>query len=607
MYDRSYFYSCENLFYELLNPIFMSIRDNIYGLFQDRISDLDSGNFVNREEYIYLLRQTIREYQESQIKLKLIEIDAQWDLHHWQGILSRKETENLLGKKDTLLILFSPPELSPDVPPSIQNNLPIEFKSIKDKLKLFYSEKDYNYGVKFYTDYFKKPVGDIYLEQLYSILSPVPTAVFYTDITDYNCRFSLGFWNDKSYEPTIISSPLWNWEKTFNKFLKIGLDEKQSFRAIRELIIIYNQLLASYFIDTFYVSIDPYYPLKFPIFTTHLAKELIRNKECVECYFLQLKQMQEEELIILEEIAQKKEQNLKGNVNQWKVLNTIKVRGDYPIYSIAIHPNDDIIASACGYDGIQEFDIYSGELLNITMSNHHSVIAVAYDCSGESLICGGGKQTIYVHGKAKYKLVGHTNAVKALAVSCRDNILIASASYDSTVRLWDLTNKKLAKVFKRHTKGVYGLAFSPDGTMLATGGGDYTAKLWSLTDYKVIHDFKGHFNSVLSVAFSPDGKILATGSMDKMIRLWNTETGELINTLMGHSFWIESLAFNPQGMILVSSSNDKTIKFWNYISGECIRTITQKDSWISAIAFNRDGSLLVTGSNNGIIKVWQNH
>lgn len=84
----------------------------------------------------------------------------------------------------------------------------------------------------------------------------------------------------------------------------------------------------------------------------------------------------------------KKEQNLKGNVNQWKVLNTIKVRGDYPIYSIAIHPNDDIIASACGYDGIQEFDIYSGELLNITMSNHHSVIAVAYDCSGESLICG---------------------------------------------------------------------------------------------------------------------------------------------------------------------------------------------------------------------------
>lgn len=99
MYDRSYFYSCENLFYELLNPIFMSIRDNIYGLFQDRISDLDSGNFVNREEYIYLLRQTIREYQESQIKLKLIEIDAQWDLHHWQGILSRKETENLLGKK----------------------------------------------------------------------------------------------------------------------------------------------------------------------------------------------------------------------------------------------------------------------------------------------------------------------------------------------------------------------------------------------------------------------------------------------------------------------------------------------------------------------------
>lgn len=605
MYNRNYFYSCENLFYELLNPVFNGIRENISDSFKKRINSLECFNLARKEDFIYLLRQTLREYQESQIQLKLLDIEAQWDLHHWQGVLSRRETESLLQKKDTLLILFAPPEISIDAPDSFRNNLPIEFKGIKDKLKQFYPEKDHQYKVKFYTDYFKNPIGDIYIEQLYSILSHVPTAIFYTDITDYYGRFNIGFWNDKSIEPNIISSPLWNWENTINILLSRGFEQKQSFRYVRELIIIYNQLLASYLIDVFYLSIDPYYQFRFPLFISHLAKELIKDKEGIEYYFLQLKQIQEEELMILEETAKKKDKKIQREVNKWALINTIKVRGDYPIYGIAIHPHEEIVAGACGYDGIQEYNFLSGNAVKVTMSNNHSLIAVAYDWLGENLICGGGKQTIYVHGKTKFSLSGHSNAIKALAIS-PDRTSLASGSYDSTIKLWDFEKKELIKTLIKHKKGVYGVAFSPNGKMLASGGGDNTAKLWDLSNYQVIHNFTDHLSSVLCLSFSPDGKVLATGSMDKMIRLWNTNTGELINTLMGHSFWVESLAFSPQGFILVSSSNDKTLKFWNWVSGECVRTITSKTEWISSMAFNQDGSILVTGSNNGVIKIWQN-
>lgn len=606
MSNKNNFYPYENLFYELLNPIFNCIRQNVSDLFKVRISSLREENITNKEDFIYLIRQTLRESQESQIKLKLLEIEAEWDLQHWQGVLSRRETENLLGKKDTLLILFSPPEISQDAPSSWRNNLPIEFKVIKDKLKQFYPEGDYKYKVKFYTDYFKHPIGDVYIEQLYRILSPVPTAIFYTDITDYYCRFNIGFWHEKSSEPILISSPLWHWEKTVNKFLKAGLDEKLSFRYIRELVIIYNQLLASYLIDVFYLSLDPYYQFRFPLFISYLAKELINSKEGVECYFLQLKQIQEEELMILEETAKKKDNQIKGDVNKWKLFNTIKVRGDYPIYSIAIHPHEEMVAGACGYDGIQEFDLLSGKVVKVTMGSDHSVIAVTYDWNGENIICGGGKKIIYVHGKAKFSLSGHSNAIKALALS-PDGTSLASVSYDGTIKIWDLHKKELVKTLIKHTKGVYAVAFSQDGTLLASGGGDNSAKLWSLSNYQVICNLTAHLSSVLCLSFSPDGKVLATGSMDKMIRLWNVETGELINTLMGHSFWVESVAFSPQGFILVSSSNDKTLKFWNWKSGECLRTIAQKSGWISAIAFNKAGNLLVTGGNNGVIKVWQNN
>src|SRR5581483_4053961 len=75
--------------------------------------------------------------------------------------------------------------------------------------------------------------------------------------------------------------------------------------------------------------------------------------------------------------------------------------------------------------------------------------------------------------------------------------------------------------FKGHGGLVFSVAFSPDGKVLATGSFDGTVKLWDFAAGKELHVLKGHTDQVYSVAFSPDGTMLASGSKDKTIRLWN--------------------------------------------------------------------------------------
>src|SRR5271168_5660276 len=82
-------------------------------------------------------------------------------------------------------------------------------------------------------------------------------------------------------------------------------------------------------------------------------------------------------------------------------------------------------------------------------------------------------------------------------------------------------NKPELVVPTGHSATVTSIAFSPDGRVLASGSFDRTIKLWDVSSGKEIGALPGHDGEVFSIAWSPDGRTLASGGNDSMVKLWS--------------------------------------------------------------------------------------
>src|SRR5438034_6553045 len=76
---------------------------------------------------------------------------------------------------------------------------------------------------------------------------------------------------------------------------------------------------------------------------------------------------------------------------------------------------------------------------------------------------------------------------------------------------------------KGHTEALYAVAFSPDGKLIATGSFDKTVKLWDQSgkEIRTLNGPAAHQNLVLAVAFSRNGQMLASGSQDNTGKIWD--------------------------------------------------------------------------------------
>ncbi len=203
-----------------------------------------------------------------------------------------------------------------------------------------------------------------------------------------------------------------------------------------------------------------------------------------------------------------------------------------------------------------------------------------------------------------HKFKAHSEGVSCLAIS-PDGQILASGSYDDTIKLWQLSTGEEIATLVGHSDDVESVAFHPDGEILASGSYDRTIKLWQLSTGKNIRTLSGNSEDIESVAFSPNGQILASGGDDNTIKLWQLTTGNELHSLRGHSETVWSVAFSADGQMLASGSSDNTIKLWHLATGQEVKTLWGHSGYVSKVAFCADGEMLVSGSDDNTIKVWQ--
>ena len=201
-------------------------------------------------------------------------------------------------------------------------------------------------------------------------------------------------------------------------------------------------------------------------------------------------------------------------------------------------------------------------------------------------------------------LEGHNERVSSVAFSS-DGAMIASGSWDNTVKIWDVETGAEIHTLTGHHGTVDSVEFSPDSTTLASGSRFLTSKFWNVKIGTEILMFPENKSLIYSVTFSPNGIILALGLKDGTIKFCKLKTSAEMCTLTGHTDAVFSLKFSQNGNMLASGSRDKTVKIWDVETGVEMRTLTGHQNYVISVAFSHDGKILVSIPWLGKIKFWK--
>jgi WD40 repeat protein len=207
-------------------------------------------------------------------------------------------------------------------------------------------------------------------------------------------------------------------------------------------------------------------------------------------------------------------------------------------------------------------------------------------------------QLVAILGDSRLK---HWAAVTAVTFSPNGKVL-ASASQDFSVKLWDPGSGEELRTLLGHTGGVTSLAFSPDGKQLASGSQDGSVRLSDPATGKELRTLKGHKARIAAVAFSANGKLLASAGDDKTLRVWATESGQQLFEIRGA---FRSVAFSPDGETLVTGGYDRKVQWWEAGTGKerPIRASAEHGEVIHSVAFSPDGKLVASGSDDQMV-IW---
>jgi WD40 repeat protein len=205
----------------------------------------------------------------------------------------------------------------------------------------------------------------------------------------------------------------------------------------------------------------------------------------------------------------------------------------------------------------------------------------------------------------KSTLVGHRERVQSVCLSA-DGRYALSASWDKTLKLWEVASGRCLRTFEGHADWVKSVCLSADGQYALSGSADKTLKLWEVATGRCPRTFKGHIRWVCSVCLSADGRYALSGSLDGALNLWEVATGHCLRTFEGHTDSVSSVCLSADGLCALSGSDDRTLKLWEVATGHCLRTFEGHTGSVDSVCLSADGRYaLSAGSYDKTLKLWE--
>merc|ERR1711998_211655 len=164
-------------------------------------------------------------------------------------------------------------------------------------------------------------------------------------------------------------------------------------------------------------------------------------------------------------------------------------------------------------------------------------------------------------------LKGHAGWVTAIATSLENETMVVSASRDKTIIIWQLKRDDeenygfARRALKGHSHFVQDVVLSSDGNFALSASWDATLRLWDLNSGMTTRRFVGHTEWVSCVRFSPAPSptpVIVSAGWDKLVKVWNLSNCKLRTNLVAHTGYVNTVTISPDGSLCASGGKDGT-------------------------------------------------
>jgi WD40 repeat protein len=267
------------------------------------------------------------------------------------------------------------------------------------------------------------------------------------------------------------------------------------------------------------------------------------------------------------------------------------------------------IVSGTDDQTVSIWDAVSGgheEIFSFRSSDTGGIFAVAFAPDGRQVVVGCEDGSVHV--RRLKTLQGHTHRgfVDCVVFSPDGHHVAAPCCSElGTACVWDAVGNRQPITLAGHTEEVCTVAFSVDGTMIATGSYDQTVRIWNVLDGSMHAVLTGHTDQVRSVAFSPSTvQLVVSSSDDETVRIWDvlddgTSTGRVLFTDRAS---VRALCCSPNGQSVAFAS--KTVRIWNLYPNETEMGVLEGPTeLVESLCYSPDGEHLVSYSDR-TVRVW---